>query len=180
MPHCVLSRFLMKLSLISAIRLVKQKKLSASACSESSRPIKRIMKISSRQFTKKQHYYHSQNPTTIKDTQRDRKKRTTNVINPVLLPTTERGNLINVNTPSWLAKWIFASQTNLHTSFLNLLLPCPLRPPFLPMMINIKIQRPSQDMTILSLLNTWPYQRTLFAIANWSTVYSNPTSTSSP
>ena len=59
-------------------------------------------------------------------------------------------NVIYANTPHWLANCTFHSQTNLHTFILNLLFPCPLRPPFLPLTCNLKIQGPSRDITILS------------------------------
>ena len=55
-----------------------------------------------------------------------------------------------VDTPLWATKCIFPSQANLHTLFLNLLFPCTLWPPLLPFTINLKIQCPSQVMTILS------------------------------
>ena len=48
------------------------------------------------------------------------------------------------------AQCIFPSQTNLHTFFLNLFFPCPLQPPFPPLTFNLKIQCPSQNMTVLS------------------------------
>ena len=62
---------------------------------------------------------------------------------------TSSSNLIYTNAQLWPAKSIFPSQTNLHTFFLSLLFPCPLLPPFLPLAFNLKIQCPSQDMTIL-------------------------------
>ena len=53
-------------------------------------------------------------------------------------------NLIKANTPLWSTKCI-----NLHTFSLNLLLPRPLRPPFLPLTFNLRNLMPFQDMTIM-------------------------------
>ena len=82
-------------------------------------------------------------------------------------------NLIYTNTPLWSAKCIFPFQTNLHTFFHTCFFHVLFRLPF--------FLWPTSTFNVLlktwqsSLLNTWPYQWTLFAIAN-----SNPIWTSNP
>ena len=57
-------------------------------------------------------------------------------------------------TPTQHFNWQIASSILRPTFFLNLLLPRPPQPPFLPLTFNLKIQCPSQDMTTLSPQHT--------------------------
>ena len=75
-------------------------------------------------------------------------------------------NLVYAITPLWSAKYIFSSQTYIHTFILNLLFPRPPQSSFLPLTFNLKNKCPSQDITILSPLH--------MTIANWSMVSFKP------
>ena len=76
------------------------------------------------------------------------------------------GNLINTNNTPLPTMRIFPDQTNLHAFILHLHLPCPHRPPFLPLTFNLIAKCHGHPPSSTHI--------TLFAIPKWHTASFNP------
>ena len=82
-------------------------------------------------------------------------------------------NLSNAKTPLWLAKCIFPFKSTFTLSSSTCFLHALFSLPFL-LWASTSISNVLLKTWPFSLLNTWPYQQTLFVIDNWSIVSFKP------